>query len=220
MRNVSLFFSFVFHPVFIPLYSVFFYFKIDNYQNRILSIDNKFLYVMFSLILIIGIVFPLISLLIMRKTRIISDFNLSNRNERIPVLVIVFLYYIMVYFMYRTWNESYLNLPNPFDQLISFLFAGLVLLVLSIIITMKWKISLHCIAISGMTGGFLALSIVMSPIYNLEILIQLNALLLIIMGLVGSSRLLLKAHSVQEVLMGMVLGFGIEYIVVVNQWWI
>ena len=218
MRNVSLFFSFVFHPVFIPLYSVFFYFKIDNYQNRILSIDDKFLYVMFSLMIIIGIVFPLISLFIMRKTRIISDFNLFQRKERIPVLIIVFLYYVMIYFMYRTWNESYLNLPSPFDQLMSFLFAGLILLILSIVITMKLKISLHSLAISGMAGGFLALTIVMSPIYNIETVTQFNALLLITMGIVGSSRLLLKAHSVQEVLIGMALGFGIEYIVVINQW--
>ena len=168
--------------------------------------------------IIIGIIFPLISLLIMRKTKFVSDFNLSQRKERIPVLIIVFIYYAMVYFMYKTWNESYLNLPTPFEHLISFLFGGLVLLILTLGITIKLKISLHSVAISGMTGGFLALSIVMNPIYNLEILIQLNALLLIIMGLVGSSRLLLKAHSVQEVLMGMVLGFGIEYIIVVNQW--
>lgn len=218
MRNVSLFFSFVFHPVFTPLYAVFFYFKIENYQNRILSLDNNLLYVMFSLMIIIGIVFPFISLFIMRKTRMISDFTLTQRKERIPVLIIVILYYAMVYFMYRTWNENYLNLPTPFDPLMSFLFAGLIILALATIITIKFKISLHNIAVSGMAGGFLALTSVMSPINNLEMVFQLNAFLLIIMGVVGSSRLFLKAHSLKEVIAGMMLGFAIEYVVVINQW--
>ena len=93
----------------------------------------------------------------------------------------------------------------------------MLLLILTLCITIKFKISLHSVAISGLAGGFLALSIVMKPIYNLDFLIQLNAILLIIMGLVASSRLILKAHSVQEVLLGMTLGFVIEFIVVINQ---
>ena len=217
MKGLANFFSFLFHPVFIPIYSVFLYFKIDNYQNRILIKDDGFLYVIYSLMIIIGIVFPLISFLIMYKTKVISDLNLSQRKERIPVLIIVLIYYLMVYYMYRTWNESYINLPLPIEHLISFLFGGLVIMILTIIVTLKLKISLHSIAIGGMAGGFLALSIVMNPINNLESLIQLNACLLIIMGIVSSARLFLKAHVPYEVLTGMVLGFGIEYFIVINE---
>ncbi len=217
MKGLANFFSFLFHPVFIPIYSVFLYFKIDNYQNRILIKDDGFLYVIYSLMIIIGIVFPLISFLIMYKTKVISDLNLSQRKERIPVLIIVLIYYLMVYYMYRTWNESYINLPLPIEHLISFLFGGLVIMILTIIVTLKLKISLHSIAIGGMAGGFLALSIVMNPINNLESLIQLNACLLIIMGIVSSSRLFLKAHVPYEVLTGMILGFGIEYFIVINE---
>jgi len=150
----------------------------------------------------------------MYKTKVISNFNLTERKERIPVLLIVLIYYIMVYFMYRTWNESYINLPNPFSNLMSFLFGGLVLITIAFFVSLKWKISLHSISISAMAGGFLALSLTMSPVYNIDKLILWNTLLLIVMGFVGSSRLYLKAHNTYEVLCGLLLGFGVEYIIV------
>ena len=44
--------------------------------------------------------------------------------------------------------------------------------------------------------------------YNLWFLL----FLIIVGGLVGSSRLYLKAHNLKEVILGIVFGFGIEYI--------
>ena len=52
--------------------------------------------------------------------------------------------------------------------------------------------------------------------YNLWFLM----FLILVGGLVGSSRLYLKAHSLKEVLFGMVFGFGIEYFCMKFEWFI
>ena len=109
------------------------------------------------------------------------------------------------------------NLSQLIDNFLSFLFGGLILMLLSLIISLKWKISLHSVGISGMTAGFLAFTTSMGPIQNFTYLIAINGLLLIIMGIVASTRLVLKAHKPLEVYAGLILGFVVEYFVVSNK---
>ena len=52
--------------------------------------------------------------------------------------------------------------------------------------------------------------------YNLIFLL----FLIDIGGLVGSSRVYLKAHTLKEVMFGIVFGFGIEYLCMKFEWYI
>jgi membrane-associated phospholipid phosphatase len=54
----------------------------------------------------------------------------------------------------------------------------------------------------------------MPSIENPNYLVIVNLLLLLIMGVVSSSRLVLKAHQPHEVYMGLLIGFTVELIVV------
>ena len=147
----------------------------------------------------------------MIRTGLLSDFNAYNKNERKPVFFIVLLYYLMVYFMFRSWNS---NLYHLLDPLLSFLSGGIYLLIICFIINFKWKISLHSTSVSALSAAFLAFSLTMTNIENPIYLTALNLILLIIMGLVSSARLVLKAHQPNEVYMGLVTGFIVELVVV------
>jgi membrane-associated phospholipid phosphatase len=86
-------------------------------------------------------------------------------------------------------------------------------------ITFFWKISIHAIGISGLAGAFLGFSELLFPIQNGEEITIINILLLILVGVVCSARLHLKAHSFLQIIGGITLGFVVEYIVVSKDFW-
>jgi len=147
----------------------------------------------------------------MYRTKIISSITFPKRKERSPIIFIVFVYYVMAYFMYRSWNITYYNIIEGF---VSFLFGGIIVLFIAFIINNFYKISLHALAIGSMTGGFLALTRTLSPILNSNSLVIINCILLFSMGLVASSRLYLKAHNSKQIYLGLIVGFVIEYYIV------
>jgi hypothetical protein len=114
--------------------------------------------------------------------------------------------------MYRSWNITYYNIIEGF---VSFLFGGIIVLFIAFIINNFYKISLHALAIGSMTGGFLALTRTLNPIININSLIIINCALLFSMGLVASSRLYLKAHTSKQIYLGLIIGFVIEYYIVI-----
>ena len=212
MKVVAKGLSILFHPLFLPLYALPLYFSIENYQNLILHQANfNFLNTIYSVMALVGVLFPLLSMYVMIRTGLLSDINAYNKNERKPVFFIVLLYYLMVYFMFRSWNS---NLYHLLDPLLSFLSGGIYLLIICFIINFKWKISLHSTSVSALAAAFLAFSLTMTNIENPIYLAALNLILLIIMGLVSSARLVLKAHQPHEVYMGLATGFIVELAVV------
>jgi membrane-associated phospholipid phosphatase len=79
-------------------------------------------------------------------------------------------------------------------------------MVIAMLINLKWKISLHMIGIGGLCGGITCMYVLLhegNPIWL--------ALLYLCAGALGSARLLLLAHNSLQILSGFVLGFAIEF---------
>jgi len=76
-------------------------------------------------------------------------------------------------------------------------------LVLTMLINLKWKISAHMVGIGGVIGAIIGLSMRLFVDYRLIIMI-----LIIVAGLIGSSRMLLNAHSPAQIYFGF--GVGIS----------
>ena len=210
--------SFVFHPLFTVMYSYFIYFYMDSIYNQMLFLAApKIYFPLFSFLFLMAVFFPLLTVYIMYKNKLISSIAIPKRKERLPVLALVIIYYSMTYYIFRYWNTTLLNLLQPY---LSFLFAGLILLLLLTLITLKWKISIHAASIAGLTGGITALTLIAHPIINLQQIFLINALLLTFIGVVSFSRLYLKAHSMIQILVGISLGFSLVFILVFNQFYI
>ena len=219
MRFFTQLISALSHPVFILIYAYFIYFNIDSFNNQMFFIleslnDVNYYWVIFLFIFFMAVFFPFVIMIIMYVMKTISSFSIPDRKERLPVLVFVIFYYLMTYYILRHWNENLLNLLAPF---ISFMFGGVVLLLLLFFITMRWKISLHTAAISGLCGGVMAI-VLISPVNNLNSMALINTGLLLAIGVVSFSRLYLKAHSVLQILCGIFLGFSTIFSAVYFQW--
>jgi membrane-associated phospholipid phosphatase len=140
--------------------------------------------------------------------------SIPIRKERLPVLILVTIYYLMTYYIFRYWNTTLLNLFHPY---LSFLFAGLVLIVTLTAITYFWKISLHSSSISALCGGMMAETLIACPLAYQEQVLYINMALLVLLGLVSFSRLFLKAHTLSQTIAGIVLGFSLAFSLVFFQ---
>ena len=172
---------------------------------------------LFSFLFLMAVFFPLLTVYIMYKNKQISSIAIVKRKERLPVLALVIIYYSMTYYIFRYWNTTLLNLLQPY---LSFLFAGLILLLLVTLITFKWKISIHAASIAGLAGGITALTLTAQPIINLQQIFLINAILLILVGIISFSRMYLKAHNIIQIIAGISFGFSLVFTLVFNKFYI
>ena len=218
MKTFCKIISFVFHPVFTVIYSFIIYFEMDSIYNQMLFLAApKIYFPLFSFLFLMAVFFPLLTVYIMFKNEQISSISIPKRKERLPVLALVIIYYSMTYYIFRYWNITLLNLMQPY---LSFLFAGLILLLLVTLITLKWKISIHAASIAGLAGGITALTLTAQPIINLQQIFFINAFLLTFIGIVSFSRMYLKVHTIIQILAGVSLGFSSVFSLVFNQFYI
>ena len=76
---------------------------------------------------------------------------------------------------------------------------------------MKFKASIHLIAISGLFMFFIALSIHFSININGTL-----ALMSIVTGAIATSRLHLKAHTLKELVLGLFVGLIPQLLLIIN----
>jgi len=119
--------------------------------------------------------------------------ELRQREKRLVPYVIHIFCYILTAQVIRQ-----LHLPQ---YMIGILNGALLIQILCTLINLKWKISTHSAGAGGAIGALLACSFifVFNPLWWLCLLILLS-------GLVGSSRMLLRQHDLWQVLAGTALG--------------
>jgi hypothetical protein len=199
MKSAAKFISIIFHPVLIPTLGIFILFNTNSYLNFAISKEMKT-----AILLLIGIstfIIPtLISFLLLNK-KVITSLEMETQKERI----IPYSFTIIVYFF-----TLYMLNKAPIPPLISkFILATTISIILAFIINFKSKISAHMIGIGGLLGALITVAILLH-VYMLPIIICV----FIIAGLLGSSRLILNAHTSSQVYAGFALGFICQFAVI------
>lgn len=201
MKVFSEIISILFQPLLMPLLALYLLFSHHDYFRLIYNpaFVNK-LYII-GLILIVAM--PILSFLILYKWGIISDIKMSNRKERVLPTYVAIIYYACFYYLLR-------QIGGLDPIILSAVFGGMLAILAANIITMYWKISIHGIGISLVAGIFIAAT----ELRRVDHTYMIVALLLLI-GLVGFSRLYLKRHTPAQVYAGSALGFVVSYCTVV-----
>jgi len=197
MINLARLFSFVFHPVFIPVYLILLSYISDPYLQYIIPVSR--MKPILLLLLINTILMPLISFFYLRYKGVFHSLFLESKNERKIGVLILFAFHLVTYILWRN-----LALPASFMSL----FLGILITLAAVFfITSFFKISLHTTAFGGLIGALLGLFRA-HGFLDYSIL----ALALLGLGLVASSRLLMQAHRPSEVNWGAILGFVTLYV--------
>lgn len=140
-------------------------------------------------------IFPIGLVLWLRKSKAISDIEISNPSERPKVYIITSAFYIALgYFLY---SKGGLLEPT------SFLIIIMVVNILGLaIISLKEKISAHISAFAGILGMCFAVYLK----YAEQTLFIPILGIILILGILASSRLLLGAHNQRQIIGGLVWG--------------
>lgn len=180
--------SYLVNPVFIPSVVSLWYF---NYADML--IDEHAQLKMY-LIFILTAAIPLLFYLVLKVLNIVSSIHLDTPKERILPLII---YSILLLIVLRgSFTDGY-HVP-----LYYFFLGVLVATIIAIVLSFaRYKLSLHMMAMGGVLGFVVSISILLAlP------LIYLIIGLSIAVGLTASSRLYMKAHVGHELIFGFVVG--------------
>lgn len=189
MKKILPFFSYLFHPLFIPLFGSLFYFY--GHENYFVDFSK---YLMLIQIILITILVPLTFLYFLKVIGKVDSIMISEASQRkIPMAIQLFL---MAILLFKSITIEYV------PELFYFFFGGMISTFLALFfLYVNRKVSLHMIGISSLTVFVIGLSIHDSANWTFLIagLIWMN-------GVVGSSRLQMKAHTAKELAIGFAIG--------------
>lgn len=190
--------SFIFHPLFAPIFSLSLILNLPFYLNYKFS-EDFFLYI-YVIILMNLIVAPLLISLYLKRIKLIKSLFIDDVQERVIPYLIYSIFYAFTYFLL-----SKVGFPILYLQI--FGAAGVAIAVLFVFSLFKLKVSAHLAGIGGICGMLIVLS--------LQLTMDLSSWLMLfifISGVVGAARLKLSVHTLWEVVGGFVLGIGSQMI--------
>ena len=192
--------SFIFHPLLMPFIGVLFYFFKSPRFIPEATVEAK----LFS-IGILTIILPILLFYLLKTINKINSFYLETTEERIWPLILNCAIILLILKRVLTQNE----IPELYYFFIGILCSNFACLILALL---KFKASIHMIASAGLFMFIIAIGIHFKINMNSYI-----AIMCIIIGAIGTSRLELKAHLGIELLIGFFIGL-IPQLIVLNYW--
>jgi hypothetical protein len=189
--------SVLFHPLLIPTYLfVILAFALPSALAPIQPASHS---TFILLIFIVTFVLPLFNVAIFKFFGTIESITLMDRKERIlPFTFVVIIYFAITYLLY---SRTQISLDDNFLKLMMIMdLLGLAALVA----TLFFKVSVHSIGIWGLIGVTMPLT----KISEVNALFYVSLGLIVLAGVIMSSRLLLGAHTSREVMWGSVIGLA------------
>ncbi|MGO4913323.1 hypothetical protein [Leeuwenhoekiella sp. W20_SRS_FM14] len=196
MKFILRSFSYIMHPLFMPLLGVCIYFAITPK-----FVPESFMYAKIFAISILTLVVPILFYFLLESINLVSSKELSDVKERrVPLICQMGVTFLIISVIINGYE-----FPELYMFFIGILIASAVCLLLSFF---KYKASLHMVGVSGVLGFIIALSMVYTTNY-----LQIISLLVIAIGLTAASRLQMKAHNMHELVVGLIAG-GLPQLVV------
>lgn len=183
--------SYIFHPLLMPTYAFILLFNQKAYFAMIIPTASRWR--LLIIVFIITFVLPLMLVLLLKSLKKIKSLQMFERKERnLPYVVVAWFSFIL----YLVLNNTQLSTIYKYFSL-----GATLLIVFAFLVNLKWKISIHMLAVGGLLGmvlGLTQMSLITNPMYLLS--------LILIAGLIGFARLQLKAHTQAQVYTGLLSG--------------
>lgn len=208
MKAIASFLSWVFLPLFTPMYALLIVFFLPTQPKSFYLLDSLFHYpaqakLLYLLLFLVFIVLaPGMSLIVLRLNKSISSLSLPTKEERrTPITIMIF--YTAVLYGFMIYQDADALVPTSLKGMALGGFLGAVL---AFFINFKLKISLHGLGIGALIG-FIYVYFMGMESFSVWVF-----LLLIILGSTAlSARVFLKAHDLKQILLGVLIGFGTQY---------
>ncbi|MCB0792563.1 MAG: hypothetical protein H6595_06620 [Flavobacteriales bacterium] len=206
MRATAHTLNILLHPLFMPLLTVVVAFRMDPHISFFMPLAFQLL--TFAMVFVLTVLFPLTTTLLLLRSGAITGLSMPHRQERVIPFLMTLFYFTLCYYLlaHRT--------PQHEATLAMFL-GALVALLLTTVITLRWKISVHMVGIGGLLGALTGLLMLHHTFAPLEM-----ALFIVLAGALGTARLLTSDHTPLQVGAGALLGFACTYTCVAHLFFI
>jgi hypothetical protein len=198
LRYLAKFISFIFHPLFIPTFFMYFLIIVVPYKFEGIS-DWQLKMRVFSVFWLTAF-FPSFAVFLLWRLKFSESIFLRTQKERIIPYVITMFFYWWMYYLSRNFKDQPIDLKY-------FYFGIFIATSLGLIVNNFIKVSLHAIGISGLLMAILLVSI-NYPSINLIWLL----FVIIIASIVVSARMIVSDHTKQELIVGFVIGLFTQLI--------
>ena len=183
--------SFIFHPLFIPVYISWFLIYINPLFPAINPSDKWILLLRF---IVMYTVFPLVTVFLAKGLGFIQSIFLRTQKDRIIPYVVCGIYYFWMWYVLKNQPEF----PQYFVMLSLAIFIASFL---GLIVNSFMKVSMHAISVGVMITFILLLAFLTDANYGFYI-----AIAFLLAGTVSSARLINSDHYPVEVYAGLVVG--------------
>ena len=193
MKLAARIITLLFHPLLMPTLGLLLIFNSGTY---LALLDPAAKRAVLFVMALGTLFFPLMMVPILYYRNLITNLQDATREERfLPYLIILILYFITFVYFVRLPLSRFIH---------AYVLSVSILLLALILVTIKFRICAHMAAIGGITGLIIAL------ILQYEIPLEgFLAMTLVMAGLTGSARLILKVQRPVEIYTGFLLGFGV-----------
>ena len=212
LRYLAYFFSIIFHPLLVLTYMLIILLLVNPYMfgvNSIASSTPLILMIFLSTFFI-----PIVAVVMMKFLGLISSFEMRDRHERIGPYIITGVLYLWIF---RNVLENP-NIPYPYKV---FVLGATIGLFVAFFINLFSKISMHAVGMGGLVGMLiLTVSFYSYPSFTIPFgaisfemkTYSLLMIFIILSGLVGTSRLFLNAHEINDLYGGFFVGVGTQFL--------
>ena len=198
IRLLANFLSYLFHPIFIPLYVTWMLAFI--HPNYFVGFSTMGKYKILLLVAINAFAFPLITVLLLKGLGFINSIFLRTQKDRIIPYIASMTFFF--------WTQYVLREQNFVPRiLVAFMFGVFISSSAALIANIYHKISMHAIGMGGMLGLFL---VVMQQ--NTMLMTGPLTFVLLTTGIVCTARMIVSDHQPKEIYTGLVVGLICQFI--------
>ena len=182
--------SLVFTPFYLPILGLVALFFLSYLRQYPLS----YKFFVLAVVYFFTILLPTLLIHLYRRYQGWSLIEIGHKERRIvPYLISILCYFVCLYMMEQ------MHIPFFMRSIVA---AALIIQIVCALINVWWKISTHTAAIGGVAGALFVFSEVFrfNPVWWFCLVIS-------IAGILGTSRMILRQHTLQQVVVGFVVGF-------------
>ena len=195
MILIARFLSTVFRPMYYPTLGIIILFTMTYLSMLPWPVK---LYVL-GIVYVFTILMPMVGIYLYRRMRGWRRHELRHQEKRLVPYLINFCCYLFCMYLL-----TLLHLPRFVTGIIT---VSLFVQVSCILINLRWKISMHSAGSGAISGALVAYAMIFkfNPVWWL-------CLAIFVSGLVMSSRMLLRQHTLAQVLCGTLVGIACGYL--------
>lgn len=182
--------SIVFTPFYLPLVGLILLFTL-SYMSLLPVAYRLFV---LTLVYFFTILLPTFLIRFYRRHQGWTLIELGQRERRmVPYFISILCYFTCILLMEHLHIYHFIG---------SILIGALLVQMTCVIINIWWKISTHTAAIGGVAGALFGFSLIFAfnPVWW-------YCVVLVVAGMLGSARMILRQHSLSQVLVGFAVGF-------------